>query len=260
MTPEYITAQLDYFRREILRFNFCTVWLQKLGEQLTEGRTSFSPSFYVQIDTTSREDLTVLLTMAPPGTIWRKEPGESSIRYRATIDGEPVTIVAKDSALPPTCKLVEEEYDIPGEPAKPATEATPPTKGKRIVLKCVTPELQAESPSAEVMPEEATEVAPQVPAEPDPALAPEAPVPPEAAAPELTVEEKKVHCSGCRDDFYNHGGRSTTGRCWMLDTAQLVQKKEVHVDQVPPWNQAAGTFLSCFRRLRHVYVQPHQTC
>src|SRR5579872_7228544 len=31
-------------------------------------------------------------------------------------------------------------------------------------------------------------------------------------------------CGGCRDDYYNHGGRSSTGRCWGIDTAKVVDK------------------------------------
>lgn len=31
-------------------------------------------------------------------------------------------------------------------------------------------------------------------------------------------------CNGCRDDFYNRGGRSATGRCWGFDSAKVVDK------------------------------------
>jgi len=76
----------------------------------------------------------------------------------------------------------------------------------------------------------------------------------------MTEDEKLKHCAGCHDNFYNQPGNSTTGRCWMLPKAKLVLKKEVHFDQVPPWNQKAEKFLDCFRRPRHVYVDPKQTC
>jgi hypothetical protein len=34
----------------------------------------------------------------------------------------------------------------------------------------------------------------------------------------------KKHCIGCRDDYYNHDNRSTTGECWRLRDARLVTK------------------------------------
>jgi hypothetical protein len=33
----------------------------------------------------------------------------------------------------------------------------------------------------------------------------------------VTLEQ----CRGCEDDFYNHGGRSTTGRCWSATTGEM---------------------------------------
>ena len=70
----------------------------------------------------------------------------------------------------------------------------------------------------------------------------------------MTKSEKLTHCLGCRNDFYN--GKNELGilECWSLKTAKLVLKKEVHVDQRPPWDQEPGKFLSCYRRPRHVYV------
>lgn len=37
-------------------------------------------------------------------------------------------------------------------------------------------------------------------------------------------DDKLPLCQGCRDDYYNHGGNSTTGRCWCLDKAQVVTR------------------------------------
>ena len=69
----------------------------------------------------------------------------------------------------------------------------------------------------------------------------------------------KKHCAGCRDNFYNHGDNSHTGECWCLKTAKMVWKKEVHIDQRPPWDQKARRFLNCFRRKGYVYVSPEIT-
>ena len=32
------------------------------------------------------------------------------------------------------------------------------------------------------------------------------------------------HCAGCRDNFYNQPGNSTTGKCWSLPSAKFVTK------------------------------------
>lgn len=41
----------------------------------------------------------------------------------------------------------------------------------------------------------------------------------------LSVSEKLKLCAGCRDDFYNHGGRGMGGgRCWMLEKAKKVRR------------------------------------
>ena len=37
------------------------------------------------------------------------------------------------------------------------------------------------------------------------------------------------HCSGCRDDFYNHDGHGFGGKgCWNLDSAQVVTRFRIH--------------------------------
>ena len=77
---------------------------------------------------------------------------------------------------------------------------------------------------------------------------------------EMPESEKLKHCSGCHDDFYNHPGNSTNGRCWMLPKMTLVQRKEVSIDQRPPWNQKPRLFPHCYHKQRYVYVKPDQTC
>jgi hypothetical protein len=73
----------------------------------------------------------------------------------------------------------------------------------------------------------------------------------------LTRDDKKKYCSGCHDDIYNG---SMAPECWSLDRAELVMKKEVHIDQVPPWNQKPKKVLSCYHKPRFVYVDPDRTC
>lgn len=64
------------------------------------------------------------------------------------------------------------------------------------------------------------------------------------------------HCRGCRNDFYNGRGN----KCWSLKNAKLIMRKEVHIDQRPPWNQPAKLLPDCYHAPRHVYVTPDQTC
>lgn len=37
----------------------------------------------------------------------------------------------------------------------------------------------------------------------------------------LKLADKVTHCRGCRDDFYNRSGNSSTGHCFSLETAKL---------------------------------------
>ena len=67
------------------------------------------------------------------------------------------------------------------------------------------------------------------------------------------------YCAGCEDNFYNGNNPYNVKQCWGLETAKLIQRKKVHVDQVPPWNQEAGTYPSCYKQKRYVFVKPEQT-
>lgn len=75
----------------------------------------------------------------------------------------------------------------------------------------------------------------------------------------MTESEKLKHCAGCHDDFYNQPGNSSKGRCWSLASMKLVWKKEVSVDQRPPWTQKAKRLPECYHRPRFVYVGKDQT-
>lgn len=69
----------------------------------------------------------------------------------------------------------------------------------------------------------------------------------------MTKEAKKKYCSGCYNSIYNG---ALAKECWYLESAELVMRKEVHVDQVPPWNQKPRKFLSCYHKPRYCYVSP----
>ena len=57
--------------------------------------------------------------------------------------------------------------------------------------------------------------------------------------------EKRTLCYGCRNNYYNLPGNSTTGECWMLKTAKPVERTRVGVWQNPPYRWNPATTLSC---------------
>lgn len=78
----------------------------------------------------------------------------------------------------------------------------------------------------------------------------------------MTTEEKKQFCGGCYNEFYNHGGvNGNTKECWGLKTAKKVKRKQVHINDVPPWkHQKIVEINSCYRKPQFVYVDPKATC
>lgn len=76
----------------------------------------------------------------------------------------------------------------------------------------------------------------------------------------MNLEQKKKYCRGCHDNIYNNSADNPSGtaQCWLLKDAEVVWRKEVHIDQRPPWKQKAKRFLSCYRRPKYVYVNPNQ--
>ena len=74
--------------------------------------------------------------------------------------------------------------------------------------------------------------------------------------PKLSEEEKLEHCVGCHCDFYNGKNDYAIKKCWSLDTAKLVMKKQVHRDQRPPWTQAPIKVSDCYRRDGYILVEP----
>lgn len=72
-------------------------------------------------------------------------------------------------------------------------------------------------------------------------------------ASELTEEQKLKHCAGCEDNFYNGNNDIGVKRCWGLDSAKLILRKKVSVDQPPPWEHEPKPFLSCYKQKRFVF-------
>jgi len=66
-------------------------------------------------------------------------------------------------------------------------------------------------------------------------------------------------CYGCRNEFYNGNNELGVQACWSLEGAKRIKRKEVHINQQPPWNQKAKLLPSCFHRSQYVYKEPTAT-
>ena len=69
----------------------------------------------------------------------------------------------------------------------------------------------------------------------------------------------RKHCIGCEDNFYNGNNSYEIKECWSLETAKLIKRKRVSINQMPPWNQEAQTTPSCYRKSGYIFVGEHQT-
>jgi hypothetical protein len=72
-------------------------------------------------------------------------------------------------------------------------------------------------------------------------------------------------CAGCRDNVYNRQSNTVlglaTGQCWCLGTARLVRRKQIHINDIPPWHwQPVQVVPSCYRKAGYVYVGKDQLC
>ena len=70
----------------------------------------------------------------------------------------------------------------------------------------------------------------------------------------------RKHCTGCRNNFYNGNNDLGVKECWSMKDAKLIMRKEVHIDQMPPWKQKAIELPNCYSKERFVYVAPDRTC
>lgn len=97
----------------------------------------------ITFTTENRSDVEKLLTLAPEGKYWKKEPSGKAITYELYDPALEcmIRIYAKSGALPPTCEIVEEEVVVPAQASYTY---------KREVLKCKTP--AGDSPSESPVP------------------------------------------------------------------------------------------------------------
>lgn len=65
----------------------------------------------------------------------------------------------------------------------------------------------------------------------------------------------KKNCVGCRDNFYNN---RPEGDCWLLETAELIKRKRVRMDEVPPWQAEPEELPNCYNASGFIFVSPER--
>ena len=55
----------------------------------------------------------------------------------------------------------------------------------------------------------------------------------------------KDMCQGCRDNYYNQPGNSTSGECWMYASAVIVERTSVGTWEPPPYKWRPQKVLLC---------------
>lgn len=129
--PEGIFSHIDsaktYLERNMEQLKTGASRLAKIAGGLSNevDLNPYGGTFWFTVK--KREDLQVLLQLAPK---WSKEAWTDGIDYNAEEGGVSYKIRTTDGALPPTCRLVEKEIEVPEQPAVPAH------KEKRMVVEC----------------------------------------------------------------------------------------------------------------------------
>ena len=70
----------------------------------------------------------------------------------------------------------------------------------------------------------------------------------------------KEKCLGCDDNFYNGNNTYNIKQCWLLEKAELVMKKQVGMNDVPPWNHTPIEVPNCYHRRGYWFVDASRTC
>lgn len=68
----------------------------------------------------------------------------------------------------------------------------------------------------------------------------------------------RKHCVGCEDNFYNGNNPYGIKSCWGLESAKVILRKQVSIDQRPPWDQKPVELPSCYHKKRYIFVKPEQ--
>ncbi len=70
-------------------------------------------------------------------------------------------------------------------------------------------------------------------------------------------EVRTKYCAGCYNDYYN---TSEPHHCWLLGNAKVILRKEVHINDRPPWKHVPKMLPDCYRKPKYVYPRGDQTC
>lgn len=70
----------------------------------------------------------------------------------------------------------------------------------------------------------------------------------------MTKTEKLNHCSGCSDNFYNGNNNLGVNECWLLKSMKLIKRKQVGINDVPPWTWKPKKFPSCYKKAGYVFI------
>lgn len=76
------------------------------------------------------------------------------------------------------------------------------------------------------------------------------------------IEKDTAPCRGCRNDFYNQAGRSTTGRCWSLPTAEMKTRFRTGTwdDPTKPGAFVEVEVYGCYHAVGEHYVDEKPAC
>lgn len=65
---------------------------------------------------------------------------------------------------------------------------------------------------------------------------------------------EKSHCSGCEQNFYNGNNGLGIKECWSFKDARLIKRKQVGINDTPPWTWKPELFPSCYCKKGYVFI------
>ncbi len=64
---------------------------------------------------------------------------------------------------------------------------------------------------------------------------------------------KRTDCDGCYNEVY-HTGTGGSYKCWSFDEAEIILRKEVHINDNPPHRKKARRLPNCYSKQKYVYI------
>jgi len=69
---------------------------------------------------------------------------------------------------------------------------------------------------------------------------------------------KKTDCVGCYNNYYNGNNDIGVRECLYFSSAKIVRRKQVHINQQPPWTQRPISVPDCYRQGGYIFVPPNR--